>query len=283
MTKNREIAEIIFNAISEMGYKPYDIKYGNSYFIFDRGEDSVVHFRLNKLWKHWKFGLWINSEYLDDEYREKEKDMTWDEKYKVVQLFAQYDTQIDKFKPSRSSLLVQYDACDWNKRVCESYKNPWYQIRDMLGMMKRHPFMCYAEFCGQYAGYYKGSFLAEFIKYEGIDKLKKAKELLYTAFFVPYTKVKIFLAKKSKTIDDIVWIDFEKQNPGWATDYKHEIKIIFAEKASDKQIVKWLGRWFRRERYGNYGFYDCVIKIGDFRQVGDDTPFTYTQGENNNA
>lgn len=33
MTKNKEIAEIIFKGIKEMGYEPYDIKYGNGYFL----------------------------------------------------------------------------------------------------------------------------------------------------------------------------------------------------------------------------------------------------------
>lgn len=73
MTKNREIADFMLSKMKELGFKPYDISYGNGYFLFDYGEDSVVHFRLKGLWKHWKFGMWIFSEYLDETVKEKDK------------------------------------------------------------------------------------------------------------------------------------------------------------------------------------------------------------------
>lgn len=59
------------------------------------------------MWKHWKFGLWINAEYMTEEYRAQYEGT--DEIPKVIQLFAQHDTWIDKFKPSRSDLLFTLD------------------------------------------------------------------------------------------------------------------------------------------------------------------------------
>ena len=82
MTKNKEIAELMFKNIKELGYKPYDIQYGNGYFLFEMGDDSVVHFRLKGLGplsKHWKFGMWIVAESLEESYREKEKDLPYNE------------------------------------------------------------------------------------------------------------------------------------------------------------------------------------------------------------
>ncbi|MSA02212.1 hypothetical protein GKG42_07210 [Lactonifactor sp. BIOML-A2] len=43
MTNNRKIAEMLFDEIRKMGFTPYNIQYGNGYFIFDRGQDSVIH------------------------------------------------------------------------------------------------------------------------------------------------------------------------------------------------------------------------------------------------
>lgn len=279
MTKNREIADIIFDAIRKMGYKPYNIEYGNGYFIFDKGEDGVIHFRLKGVWKHWKFGMWVSSEYLDEKYREEEKGKRYDERYKVVQLFAQYDTQIDKFKPSASSLCVKYYASEWDNHINGSYKAPWYEIKNMLGMMKRHPLMCYAEFCGEYAGYHKGSFLAEFIKYESKEKIKNAQEWINTVFWLPYTKMKIELSKHTSIIDNIELYDFEKDNPGWSTDYKYQVRITFSEDATEEQMCRWLDFWFRKDEYGEFRTFDHVIKLDWFRQVGKEEQFAFTRGE----
>ena len=97
-------------------------------------------------------------------------------------------------------MCVKYYASEWNKHIDGTYKSPWWKIEKMLGMMKRHPLMCYAEFCGEYTWYYNGSFLAEFIKYESKDKISKIRESINTAFWLPYTKLKIFLSQKSNVI-----------------------------------------------------------------------------------
>lgn len=44
MSDNKKVAEFMFDIIRNMGYKPYDIEYGNGYFLFDMGENSVVHY-----------------------------------------------------------------------------------------------------------------------------------------------------------------------------------------------------------------------------------------------
>jgi hypothetical protein len=274
MTKNKEIAEIVFKAIAELGYKPYDIEYGNGYFLFEMGEDSVVHFRLKGLGllgKHWKFGMWITSEYLEESYREKEKDLSYDNQYNVVQLFAQYDTNIDKFKPSRSSLCITYKASEWEELL--KYQNPWWDLKSMLGMMKKHPLMCYAGMCGEDAGYYSGSCLYSYIKYEGYNKWQELKETVYTMIFLSYTKLKVAWAKNSKIIHSLTLYDFEKENKGWSTNYKYQVKPVFKKDTTDKQISKWFEHWFRKDTYGNYDRYHCVIKANECWIEGNNRPF----------
>lgn len=276
MTKNREIAEHMFEVMRGFGFKPYDINYGNGYFLFDMGEDSVVHFRLQGVWKHWQFGMWIRSEYLEDKYREEEKSMACEDYYKVVQIFAQHDTWIDKFKPSRCSLCVQYEACDWERMINGSYARAWWELEDMLKMMRRHPFMCYAEFCGERAGYYTGSFLAEFIKYETQDKIRKLKDGLNIAIWYPWTLFKCFFARRSKCISELTIYDFEKENPGLSTSYKYEVRVEFAEDASEEDEIKWLDRWFHKWEYGKQGYYGCVVELASsFTKEGTDCRYSY--------
>lgn len=262
MTTNRRIAEVIFSKMKDLGYRPYDVKYGNGYFIFDHGEDSVIHFRLKGVWKHWKFGMWVSSEVLDMPEEERKG-------CALVEIFAQYDTQIDKFKPSRSSLCVSYKPYQWNG---SDFREPYWfwELEAMLGMMKRHPFICY----NMDEKYYDKSFILNFTKEEGLvymHAIQKAIKMVY----VPYTKAKIFFAKRDKCVKSIVLYDFEKNNPGWKTSYLYEVRIVFAEDSSDDAEVAWLNKWFRKEKYGEYGYYDHVIKVGRLRRVGIEYPYSY--------
>jgi hypothetical protein len=58
-----------------------DVTWLTGYFVFELGEDSVVHFHIKEL-KGWKFSVWFNEGFSE--------------------LFWQYDKDIDKFKPSAS-------------------------------------------------------------------------------------------------------------------------------------------------------------------------------------
>lgn len=57
----REAAEKIFNYIRENKFKPINIQYGNGYFIFDMGDDGVIHFNIKGL-HGWKFAMWIETD-----------------------------------------------------------------------------------------------------------------------------------------------------------------------------------------------------------------------------
>ena len=270
MTKNRQIAEFMLGKMKEFGYEPYDVNYGNGYFLFDYGDDSVVHFRCKGVWKHWLFGMWIFSEYLDMDDEEKKN------KYPLIQVFAQYDTRIDKFKPSRSELCVDFKTVDWNENDKDNGLYLW-ELQNMIGMMKRHPFICYEGFCGEYAGYYYRSFILSFIKHEGEYYLRNVKKAIKTAAFLPYTKAKIFFAKRDKCVKSIELYNFEKENPGWITSYLYKVRITFAKDSTDDKEVAWLNKWFRKDKYGKFNYYDWVIELDSFRREGLDEIYGYTK------
>lgn len=68
-----------------------DLKYKDGYYLFATGTNSVVHFHIDEC-PGWLFGIWWSIE--DDEGD--------DPKRANLQFFAQYESFIDKFKPSAS-------------------------------------------------------------------------------------------------------------------------------------------------------------------------------------
>lgn len=262
---------MMFNVIREYKFKPYDIQYGNVYFVFNRSDDSVVHFKIHGC-RGWKFGMWINSEYLDEENR-KDEPKTYGEGYKVVSIFAQYEKNIDKFKPFASTFCVEYEAREWEK--LSEYANPWYQIKEMIGMIKRHPLISYADQAGDYAGYFDKSFLLYFLKYRGKDVVSDVSKVFNKIFHLYWLKLKVSFAKRSKIVESIDIEDFEKENPGWSTSYLYKVKITFSEVATEEEEQRWLNMWFRKKEYGWYGHFNHVVEVGWYRKIGWDDEYYY--------
>ena len=88
MLSNKEIKEEIIKVFSEYYYIVEVVRVGNSYYLFDLGEESVVHFKI-KGCKRWLFGLWIV-----DIGNNKTK----------ISLFGEHEDYIDKFKPTQTIL-----------------------------------------------------------------------------------------------------------------------------------------------------------------------------------
>lgn len=278
---NAEIREIVFDKIKECGFKPYDIQNIDGYFIFEKEKDSVTHFRIKGkgMWKHWKFGLWIDNKYMTDEEltntNKRHEEGDYDHDPKVIQLFTQHDTWCDKFKPSRCNLLVEIDNDSLNKYLTQN-TNSLYKIEDMLRMMIKHPFMCYNEYCGGFVGFTDESFFLSFLKIELRDKLETFKKRLLTFIFLPYTKLKILLAKHSKFVESIELYDFEKENVGWSTDYLYEVNIKFKSGYEYHEMNKWLNFWWHKQYYGYFNKYDKVIEVNNYIPiVGTDEYFTF--------
>ncbi len=266
---NKEIAELMFSKMKKFGFTPYDIDYGNGYFLFEMGENSVVHFKIKEVWKNWKFGMWIDSNELNDYNEEENEDTSYEKEPNVVQLFCQHEHLLDKFKPSRSALCINYKPTDFTADWSD------YKLDDMLKMIKYHPIMCWNEFCGDHAGYYDSrSFLFPFIKYEASYLFREFVKKVKTVFWLNYTKVKLFLMKKfSKVLYNVELYDFEKENEGWSTSYLYKVMLTFNDVGEDK-ICDFYDFWFRRAKYGKFDTWDCVIELDSaFHIKGDEKPY----------
>lgn len=92
-TKAHEAILKKFEKISPISEKEFI----DGYFIFYHGEQTVCHFKLAK-YPDWKFGIWLR-------YDEDEEDHNRDAIH--VDVFAQLEKFIDKFKPSRSAFSTE--------------------------------------------------------------------------------------------------------------------------------------------------------------------------------
>lgn len=232
---NKEIAEIVFNKIKSFGFKPYDIKYGDGYFIFDMGENSVVHFHI-KGCRHWKFGMWINSEFLDEKYLKEycEKNNCKESDLPIVQIFAQYETCIDKFKPSRSYHCV--DCFTIDDYMC-------FELEYMIKHIKKHPFIAYAE-----DKHFSRFYIWYFIKSEFYDKKIKLKNYMSEKYTYIYNWIKVQFIKRSKIVDKIELIDGNTED--WVTYPRYSLNITF-NSDSTKEECKLLNFWFHKDYYKN--------------------------------
>lgn len=283
--ENKELVNLIFTRIKEYGFKPYNITHPDGYFIFEGAKDSVTHFYLrgHGMWRKWRFGLWVHTEFMSEEYqaemkqRIENKEMRYEDRPKVISLFAQHETWIDKFKPSRSALCIEMDAEDVKDYLEDHNKDyPLKRIESMLLMMCRHPFMCYQEYCGEFLGYYsERSFVWPFIKYEARDKYQKIRKFIKTLFYYPYTKLKCYFAAKDKCIKELVLYDFEKENPGWSTSYLHEVQTTFTKESTQEEECAWMNKWWHKDDYGEIGYYDYVIHVDSCRKEGSDDYYSY--------
>lgn len=268
---NHEIGEFMLHKIYEIGYKPYNIEWINEL----HGENSCVYFRLRGLGflgSHWKFGMWLNEEWQYEENRKAyEKKYGAQKMWNIIQIFCQYDTMIDKFKPSCSPFCVKYTFYELKKIENEYYINPWSKLEDMLNMIEHHPLLSYSiDSYGYKREYYPESFLGEFIESEGKRKWIQIKKFFMSIVYIPYMKIKLWLARRDSIIKEVTFTKSEYNG----ADY--QIKVIFIQAATDEQMVAWLDKWFKRDRYGEYDTYDCIVELENyFHQEGHEKGFTF--------
>lgn len=117
ISKQKRWTKQIIKHLEANGFHPVDVQYGNGYFVFEHGRDMVVHFHVKEC-KGWKFGIWWN---VDGE--------------KAFDFFTQYERDIDKFKPSASTLVKETIPLeDWDLKY----------LVEMCRFIKKHPYRAWA-------------------------------------------------------------------------------------------------------------------------------------------
>lgn len=145
----KDIMQIIIDYCKDKGYTIYNLEQ-------DEHCKNYFSYKIKELGKHWCFGTYIYNKtdktvkyednFLCDECKQKHYPNNDD--YIQVQIFTQYDRDIDKFKFSRSfykTELCFYDIKEYIKDADKQY-NFLFEINDMLTEIKKHPWVarCYS-------------------------------------------------------------------------------------------------------------------------------------------
>ena len=219
--------QIIFDYLSSKNYTVYKIE----------GTSGYYSFKIRQINHHWRFGIWLYDK-KDKMVPENKcncesciKNMETKE-FLVAQVFAQYDKDIDKFKPSRSYYNTQITFNDlekWDKDRGLEY-NFLYELKDMIDEIKKYPFVARAHSYNSYNNNHINTFealkICFKIDYNNIKEKflnwKKHKIMLHKLRWYKLTgKIIKYSIKDRNTKDYIVF-------PRWA------IKVLAKSKYADE-------------------------------------------------
>jgi len=109
---NKQRIENILNKITSNNFNITSKIFGNGYFIFTFGKNTVCHFTLKET-PLWKYGIWLDGK-------------------KGFKIFGEHEWLIDKFKPSRTYLSYNNDINGFIKEVKLISENPKLYFVDSL-------------------------------------------------------------------------------------------------------------------------------------------------------
>lgn len=124
MFSNKEIKEKVFKVFNDYSYEIESPRVGSGYYLFNLGEESVVHFKI-KGCKRWLFGLWITT--------------NKDENKTRISLFGEHEDYIDKFKPTAVPISseCEFDKDASNEDIESDIENlVWDAIYDKIEIIK---------------------------------------------------------------------------------------------------------------------------------------------------
>lgn len=173
------------------------------------GNNGVVHFNIKGL-HGWKFAMWIET----NPERLKGKN---GEKYPAIQFFYQHKLNIDKFKPSRSFFLEKFDLEDIESDSIWCF----YCIRDMIQMIKRHPFILFTmDACED--KFYNKSYMGCYLDMKLYRIKQNIKEWHKNTWIRMWHGTKVWFINKYKVLDSVRLID--KNEKGWKVSPRYDPK-----------------------------------------------------------
>lgn len=241
----REAAEKVFQYIRENKFEPINIQYGDGYFIFDMGTDGVVHFNIKGL-HGWEFAMWIET---DAEELKREENRKDGKDYPAIQFFCQHELNIDKFKPSRSFHLVEISLED-----IESNNNwMFYEIKDMLQMIKRHPLIAFTMDAEQ-DRYCNHSYLKCYLDMKSYRTKQRIKEWWNDTWTKIWHSSKVWFVNRYKVVDKAEFVD--KNDNDWKIYPRYDMRIHFKKISDDEDVqetaeIRMLDFWFHKNSYNN--------------------------------
>ena len=231
---NKQIGNYMLKVINEFGFTPKKIQRGDSYFVFDMGDDSVMHFEIKEC-PGWLFAFWIYSEAKKDE--------------NCVTFFTRHKTDLDKFKPTRSFFTAEYTKQD----IMDSFNPKYYmfhELKEIIGHIKNNPITAYVQSYHMEATS-RYSFINAYLRIRG-SIIKSDVEHRYKDLVpVIQHKYKVPLLKKYDIVEDVV---FKDNNSGGCIcspryDMKIQFKTLYDEQTQIEKECEILNKFFRKKFY----------------------------------
>lgn len=208
MLSKKEVIEKIFNYIEEESnyrLKVTNKAFGNGYYLFEFGEDSVCHFTIKGL-KRWAFGLWVRENDDNESYN--------------INLFGEHSDYIDKFKPTATKITYEFKYNTEN--------DLWQSLHfiDELLMIKRHPSVIKHCYYGVFQNYLT-FLLKEFFYYRIEKPLTNVKDDFLTKIYLNI--IKIFYKLRFRKLD----INVHEKEYGWIPRFDFQ---LFYDKCNEDEI-----------------------------------------------
>lgn len=228
---NKKIINRTLRSIMKSGFIPYDVQYGNAYFVFYMGEDSVVHFKIRGL-HGWKFGMCVNQ-----------GDM-------ALQFFTQHEDYIDKFKPSRSFFCVEYAKKDIKEEMKCDPNVQFFEILEILHHIKKNPIVAYEQNATNEA-YSQNNYYTSYIKDKYTFYSRTVKKTYKDLLPVIQHKYKVALMERYDIVEKVEFRDGNKC--GWICHPRYEMiihfKKIYDDEEQDSREYDLLRRFFKKQLY----------------------------------
>ena len=241
---NYSIADMLFNWLESEGVVVTNLKSKYSYFVFCFYPNSVYHFNVEGLSSKWKFGMWINDfvPYLNDE--EKYRDEA------CVELFCQHEDVMDKFKPSRSDLIVSMTYNNLNNLISGNDVEGTVFVREvkkMVQFIKYHPLMAYNGICER--NYYTGykHLLTPFVRNKANMAKRNASEYVLTKFV--QSRVQELYKRKE--------VEYIKVGYDRLTSPKVSVTVKLKNNTTDEEVQKLVNSVFKLpypKYLGSFGY-----------------------------
>ena len=232
----------ILDYIRKIGFTPINVQYGNGYFIFDMGENSVVNFWIKEL-NGWKFGIWFYSP----------KDDNGEDKPNYCQFFAQRELFIDKFKPAASNYCEKIEAHGEANKFFDNFF--LIDIKNMLYEMKYHPFIAFYKGVAYNNYIDRRSLVWFYIKenwdvkfYKTKNKFSRWKDCTITRIYLNYAKKNI---EKNSFVETVKVFDGEDES--WYSYPRYDINVYFNKDSNELEEAGI------QEKYFNNKFFNRVV------------------------
>lgn len=227
---SKEYFKALEEELAEIRFHTKDVLFGDTYFLGYHGDNSICHFGIKEL-PGWNFGIWFTYPDIDV----KDSPITG------LQFFARHKDDMDKFKPSRSHLMIEDSHIDTEIKAEDIYcQYSTLQIKNMCTLMKYHPVLSYLiSYYGASSYRYPGiKGLLEYFSLRTGAKKRVVKDYIKNQMKYNPTYISLMIMRKRLLeFPDVISVEIADMNDdeNWVSP-RYDLKITIKEETIDGKV-----------------------------------------------